>query len=217
MAILRDGGYRRLDRRDVPLLAPGRAHRHRLSLRRADRSLRQPEHDGDRRLSPSQSTRLPGAGGAPEIAGSARQVLILLKQSKRAFVERLDFITSVGYWRWRRRARTAGPDRRWPDRDHHRPAACWSLRPGRNEFIVTQLHPGVTREQVEATIGWRVRFADPLGQTDPPTEDELRCCAICSGGRRWHTALVRVRPSTDRHCASMRRFRVGCLHWRHVP
>lgn len=118
------------------------------------------------------STRLPGAGGAPEIAGSARQVLILLKQSKRAFVERLDFVTSVGYGeggdaRARLGLTGGGPTAIITDLCILEPEA------GTHEFVVTQVHPGVTREQVEATIGWRVRFAASVGTTSVPSEQEL--------------------------------------------
>jgi glutaconate CoA-transferase subunit B len=117
-------------------------------------------------------TRLPGAGGAPEIAGSARQVFILLKHSPRAFVERLDFITSVGYGddgaaRERLGLSGRGPTLVITDLCVMEPEATT------NELIVTHLHHGVTREQVQAATGWPVRFAETLRLTEPPSAEEL--------------------------------------------
>ncbi|AIR87951.1 CoA-transferase subunit beta [Pseudomonas cremoricolorata] len=117
-------------------------------------------------------TRLPGAGGAPEIAGSAKQVLIILKQSTRAFVEKLDFITSVGHGeggdsRKRLGLPGAGPVGIITDLCIMEPEA------GSNEFVVTSMHPGVTREQIVAATGWAVRFADDLQHTAAPSDTEL--------------------------------------------
>jgi glutaconate CoA-transferase subunit B len=100
--------------------------------------------------------RLPGAGGAPEIAGSAKEVLIILKQSPRTFVNTLDFVTSVGHGE--------GGDSR---KRFGLPEA------GTHEFVVTTLHPGVTREQVIAATGWAIRFAENVVVSDSPTEYEL--------------------------------------------
>ncbi|EWC39194.1 CoA-transferase subunit beta [Pseudomonas stutzeri] len=116
--------------------------------------------------------RLPGAGGAPEIAGSARQVLIIIKQSHRTFVDKLAFITSVGFGeggdhRQRLGLPGQGPVGIITDLCIMEPEA------GTNEFVVTSLHPGVTREQVIENTGWAIRFADTLGETEPPTDDEL--------------------------------------------
>jgi glutaconate CoA-transferase subunit B len=117
-------------------------------------------------------TRLPGAGGAPEIAGSARRVFILLKQSPRAFVERLDFVTSVGYGdggdaRTRLGLSGRGPTAIITDLCVMEPEDIT------NEFIVTHLHQGVTRNQVRETIGWPVRFAATVETTVPPSGQEL--------------------------------------------
>ncbi|MBV4505900.1 CoA-transferase subunit beta [Pseudomonas sp. BW13M1] len=117
-------------------------------------------------------TRLPGAGGAPEIAGSAKQVLIILKQSPRAFVDKLDFITSVGHGEGgdsRKRLGLPGDGPvgiitdlciMAPEADTH-------------EFVVTSIHPGVTREQIVAATGWAIRFADDVQQTAAPSDVEL--------------------------------------------
>ncbi|MDF9755336.1 CoA-transferase subunit beta [Pseudomonas hunanensis] len=117
-------------------------------------------------------TRLPGAGGAPEIAGSAKQVLIILKQSPRAFVDKLDFITSVGHGeggdsRQRLGLPGEGPVGIITDLCIMEPEA------GTHEFVVTSIHPGVTREQIIAATGWAIRFADDVRQTTAPSEVEL--------------------------------------------
>jgi glutaconate CoA-transferase, subunit B len=117
-------------------------------------------------------TRLPGAGGAPEIASSAKEVFVILKQSARAFVEKLDFITSVGFLDGGdARARLGLPGRgpvvvvtdlciMEPD-------------PQTKELTVTSLHSGVTREQVRAATAWPIRFAAQVQVTPPPTPAEL--------------------------------------------
>ncbi|MCF1486834.1 MULTISPECIES: CoA-transferase subunit beta [Pseudomonas] len=117
-------------------------------------------------------TRLPGAGGAPEIAGSAKQVLIILKQSPRAFVDKLDFITSVGHGE-------GGDSRKRLGLPGEGPVGIITdlciLEPeaGTHEFVVTSIHPGVTREQIVAATGWAIRFADDVQQTAAPSDVEL--------------------------------------------
>ena len=116
--------------------------------------------------------RLPGAGGAPEIAGSAKQVLIILRQSQRTFVDRLAFITSVGFGEGGDHRQQLGLPGEGPvgiitDLCIMEPEA------DTHEFVVTSLHPGVTREQVIENTGWAVRFADGLGETAPPSAAEL--------------------------------------------
>ena len=116
--------------------------------------------------------RLPGGGGAPEIAVSCGEIFITMKQSKRGFVETIDFVTSLGHGtggdsRARLGVETRGPTRMMTD------LACWEPDPESREFTVVSLHPGVTREQVQDTVGWPVAFADTLHETPPPTDEEL--------------------------------------------
>ncbi|MGZ3582283.1 MAG: CoA-transferase subunit beta [Ktedonobacterales bacterium] len=116
--------------------------------------------------------RLPGAGGAPEIAGSARQVFIMLKQSARAFVSKVDFITSVGYLdgggaRGRLGLPGKGPVAIITD------LCVLEPEPPSNELVVTHMHAGVTREQIVAATGWPIRFAQDVRETEPPTDEEL--------------------------------------------
>lgn len=117
-------------------------------------------------------TRLPGAGGAPEIAGSAKQVLIIIKQSPRAFVEKLDFITSVGH-------AEGGDSRQALGLPGDGPVAIITdlcvMEPETesHEFVVTSIHPGVTREQIVKATGWAIRFAQSTEETQAPSADEL--------------------------------------------
>jgi glutaconate CoA-transferase subunit B len=116
--------------------------------------------------------RLPGGGGAPEIATSCGEVFITLKQAKRAMVEKIDFFTSFGHGegghhRQRLGITTKGPTLLITD------LAIWRPDPDTKEFTVTSLHPGVTREMVQENCGWTVRYSESLEETPPPTADEL--------------------------------------------
>jgi len=116
--------------------------------------------------------RLPGGGGAPEIASSCQKVFITMKQSLRGFVDKIDFYTSFGHGeggdhRKRLGITTQGPMLLVTD------LAVWEPDPIRKEFTVTSLHPGVTRDAVQATVGWTVAVADSVTETPPPTTEEL--------------------------------------------
>jgi glutaconate CoA-transferase, subunit B len=121
----------------------------------------------------SPKVRLPGAGGAPEIAAASREVYVLLRHSKRAFVERLDFVTSVGHrTNGQRRADLgflgAGPTVVFTDLGVLRPS------PEDQELELTAMHPGVKLEEVREATGWELRVREPLETTEPPTEHELQ-------------------------------------------
>jgi glutaconate CoA-transferase, subunit B len=118
-------------------------------------------------------TRLPGGGGAPEIATSSKQVYITMKQSLRGMVERIDFYTSFGHGdggdhRKRLGIDTAGPTLLITD------LAVWKPHAETKEFTVVSLHAGVTREDVQKNCGWKVAFADEVETTPAPTELELK-------------------------------------------
>ncbi|KAB7769677.1 CoA-transferase subunit beta [Xanthomonas maliensis] len=118
-------------------------------------------------------TRLPGAGGAPEIATSAKQVFIILRQSPRTCVPKLDFVTTVGHLdggdaRQRAGLPGAGPTVVVTD------LCVMEPDPVTRELTVTSLHPGISREQVVAATGWPLRFADVVSETAPPSETELQ-------------------------------------------
>jgi glutaconate CoA-transferase subunit B len=116
--------------------------------------------------------RLPGAGGAPEIAASCREVFVILRQSSRAFVERVDFVTSFGYGsgkgdRERLGLRGAGPTLVITDLGLLRPD------PETSELTLTELHPGIELAQVRQATGWQLKVAKDLAATPEPTETEL--------------------------------------------
>ena len=108
--------------------------------------------------------RLPGAGGAPEIGTNAREVFVLLRQTPRTFVERLDFTTSVGD-----RVRVVVTDH-------------GILEPRDGELTLTHVHPGVAPEQARAATGWPLRIADDVRVTEPPTDEELAALAALGRG-----------------------------------
>ena len=117
-------------------------------------------------------TRLPGGGGAPEIASSCGEIYITLKQSKRGMVDKIDFFTSFGHGdggkaREELGLKTKGPTLLITD------LAIWKPDPVTKEFTVVSLHPGVTREMVQETCGWPASFAAALEETPAPTELEL--------------------------------------------
>jgi len=116
--------------------------------------------------------RLPGSGGAAEIARSCGQIYVIVAHSRRAFVERVDFVTSFGHGeggdhRRRLGVRTAGPTLVITDLCLLRPD------PDSKELTVFSLHPGVTREQVREATGWPLGFAPEVAITPPPTPVEL--------------------------------------------
>ncbi|MFS8037821.1 CoA-transferase subunit beta [Xanthobacter sp. AM11] len=117
-------------------------------------------------------TRLPGGGGAPEIATNCQEVFIILKQSRRGFVDRLDFVTSMGHGRGagdreKLGITTKGPTQVITDLCILRPD------PQSRELTVESLHPGVTRQQVADNTGWAVKFAAHVEETPAPTAEEL--------------------------------------------
>jgi glutaconate CoA-transferase, subunit B len=117
--------------------------------------------------------RLPGAGGAPEIAAMAGEVIVIIRQSPRSFVEELDFRTSVGYG-------VAPGDRKRLGMPGKGPTIVITdlgvLRPDPEtcELTLTQLHPGVSVDRAREQTGWRLQVSDDLEETEPPSEEELR-------------------------------------------
>ena len=99
--------------------------------------------------------RLPGGGGAPEIATAAREVFVMLRQSPRTFVERLDFRTSAG-----ERVTVVITD-------------LGVLEPRDGELTLTHVHPGVDADAARDATGWELRVAEDLQETRAPTEREL--------------------------------------------
>jgi glutaconate CoA-transferase subunit B len=118
------------------------------------------------------TTRLPGAGGAPEIAASCKQVIVIVRQNLRAFVEKVDFITSVGYGsgpgdRERLGLRGAGPQQIITD------LGILTPDPVSREFTVSSIFPGVSQETIRERTGWDVVIAPEPELVAPPAEAEL--------------------------------------------
>src|SRR5918992_1419738 len=118
--------------------------------------------------------RLPGSGGAPEIAIHARRTLVVARLERRSFPECVDFITSPGH-RSRGKSRRdlgmpgAGPVRVITDR------GILEADPELDgELVLAALYPGVGVDEVRANVGWELRVRDPLGEIEPPSEEVLR-------------------------------------------
>jgi glutaconate CoA-transferase, subunit B len=116
--------------------------------------------------------RLPGSGGATEIATGCQRIFIVMRHTPRAFVKQLDFMTSLGHGPTGRERRTLGVRTEGPvlivtDLCLMTPDA------ESKEFKVVSLHPGVVREQVRDATGWDLQFADRVGETRAPDPDEL--------------------------------------------
>ena len=105
----------------------------------------------------SPKVRLPGAGGAPEIATAAREVFVMLRQTPRAFVEELDFRTSSGG-----RVSVVVTD-----------LGLLEPRGEERELVLTHVHPGIDAGRALEATGWPLRVADDLRETRAPTDEEL--------------------------------------------
>ena len=117
--------------------------------------------------------RLPGSGGACEIAIHARRILVIMRQGRRSFVETIDFRTSPGH---------SG------DPEHDAARGWWGSGPTSvvtdlgtyafdretGEMVLRTLHPGVTLERVQESMGWEPKVAEGIGETPAPSNDELR-------------------------------------------
>lgn len=116
--------------------------------------------------------RLPGAGGAPEIAAHCGEILVIMPHSPRSLVTEVDFITSFGFGKGGNERAEIGLTTRGPtlvitDLCLMRP------HPETKELTVESLHPGVSQEMVVQATGWTPLFADDLAETPPPTNEEL--------------------------------------------
>ena len=119
-----------------------------------------------------KALRLPGSGGAPDIASLARRHIVIMAHERRRFVERVDYVTSPGHgeggdWRARTGLPGGGPS-----------AVITTLGLFRfdavtREMVLASVHPGVTVEEVQAETGWPLRPARPVAETPPPSAEEL--------------------------------------------
>jgi glutaconate CoA-transferase subunit B len=119
------------------------------------------------------TVRLPGSGGACEIAIHARRILVIMRQAQRSFVETLHFRTSPGHsgdpahdaargWSG------SGPTNVVTD------LATYAFDQATGEMTLMTLHPGVSLDDVRANMGWKPRISEDVGITEPPSADELR-------------------------------------------
>jgi glutaconate CoA-transferase subunit B len=117
--------------------------------------------------------RLPGSGGACEIAIHAQKVFIIMRLSKRAFVENIHFFTSAGHLKGKPGERAAlgmpgaGPQLVVTDK------AIFRFDKHTGEMLLSSIHPGITIDEVRAEVGWPLRIAPDVRTTEPPTSDEL--------------------------------------------
>jgi glutaconate CoA-transferase, subunit B len=121
---------------------------------------------------PRPAIRLPGAGGAPEIAAACKEVIVVLRQSRRTFARRVDFVTSVGFGdgagsRERLGLTGGGPQLVITDLGVLRPDT------GSRELVLSGIYPGVDIGLVRERTGWDLRVSPDLAPVAPPSEREL--------------------------------------------
>lgn len=130
------------------------------------------------------STRLPGSGGACDLASLAKRHIIIMTHQKRRFVPKVDYITSVGYgdgagWRERMGLPRGGPSTVITT------LGILRFDPETREMMLTSVHPGVTVEQVLENTGWPLKVAAEITQTPAPTEAELQMLDRFDPHRYW--------------------------------
>jgi glutaconate CoA-transferase, subunit B len=121
---------------------------------------------------PGAAVRLPGSGGAADIATLARRHVVIMTHERRRFVERADYVTSPGHgtggdWRVRTGLAGGGPSAVITT------LGLFRFDPGSREMVLASTHPGVTVEEVRAQTGWALRVAPDVAETAPPSHEEL--------------------------------------------
>jgi glutaconate CoA-transferase subunit B len=122
------------------------------------------------------TTRLPGSGGACEIAINAREVFVIMRQSRRSFVDKIDFRTSAGNLGGAEASERIRREQGWLGRGPSvvvTDLGIWHFD-ANGEMRLGSLHPGATVDDVRAATGWEVNLAPELEVTPAPTPDELR-------------------------------------------
>lgn len=109
----------------------------------------------------SPKVRLPGAGGAPQIAENAGEIVVIVRQNPKAFVSSVDFVSTVAG------ARPSGPTTVVTD------LGIMETEPATGELILTSRHIDVSVEKIQEATGWPLVIAKDLAETPPPTEEEL--------------------------------------------
>ena len=116
--------------------------------------------------------RLPGGGGAPEIATNCGEIFIIMAMGQRSFVERLPFVTSMGHGPTGRERRALGLASKGPTK-LITDLCVFEPDEETREMTVVSIHPGVARASIVENCGWSPRFAAAVGETPPPTALEL--------------------------------------------
>jgi glutaconate CoA-transferase, subunit B len=116
--------------------------------------------------------RLPGAGGAPEIASGAKQVVIVLSHARKTFVSKIDFVTSSGLMKTTEEE-SEDTKRNYRPRTVITDLGVMESDPLTGELVLTGVHPGITTGQVQAATGWDLRRSATLAITPGPSELEL--------------------------------------------
>jgi glutaconate CoA-transferase subunit B len=129
-------------------------------------------------------TRLPGSGGAADIATLARRCIIIMNHEKRRFTSKVQYITSPGFgdggnWRDRQGLSGGGPHRVITS------MGIFSFEAETHEIILSSYHPGVTVEEIKNETGWPLRTAHDVGETMPPTAMELVAVRKYDPKRVW--------------------------------
>ena len=122
------------------------------------------------------TTRLPGSGGACEIAINARQVFVIMRQSSRSFVERIDFRTSPGNLGGAEQSQRIRREQGWLGRGPSvvvTDLGVWHFDET-GEMRLDAVHPGIGIDEIRATVAWEPRLAPTVGETAPPSPEELR-------------------------------------------
>jgi len=119
------------------------------------------------------NVRLPGSGGACEIAIHAKKIIMVLKQSQKSFPEKIDFVTSPGFLdktNGRKKYNMPGKGPALVITDF----GVYNFSPRTHEMVLVEIHPGVELADVKANIGWKVQVSPHLRTTAPPSAEELR-------------------------------------------
>jgi glutaconate CoA-transferase subunit B len=119
-----------------------------------------------------RAVRLPGSGGAPDIASLARRHVVIMAHERRRFVERVDYVTSPGHgtggdWRARTGLPGGGPSAVITT------LGLFRFDPVTREMVLASVHPQATVDEIRTQTGWSLRLAARLNETPPPTSREL--------------------------------------------
>jgi len=117
--------------------------------------------------------RLPGSGGACEISIHAKKIILILNQNKKTFPERIDFITSPGYIdenNQRKKYSMPGQGPVLVITDF----GVYTFSDDTHEMVLSEIHPGVSVDELKENIAWDVRISDKIKMTANPSEEELR-------------------------------------------